>query len=115
MTVLAAHRSFNAELLEQAQSDDPNSRSNVDVNNGPLNRVKELVEKHFYFNVQFSRNMQETEKNFRLHPKYSTRTSRILILVMMKKKFKHFNLARPRAKLVLVHFHQWRLVLMQRA
>ena len=47
MTVLAAHRSFNAELLEQAQSDDPNSRSNVDVNNGPLNRVKELVEKHF--------------------------------------------------------------------
>ena len=108
-------RLFNAELLEQAQSDDPNSRSNVDVNNGPLNRVKELVEKHFYFNVQFSRNMQETEKNFRLHPKYSTRTSRILILVMMKKKFKHFNLARPRAMLVLVHFHQWRLVLMQRA
>ena len=40
-------RLFNAELLEQAQSDDPNSRSNVDVNNGPLNRVKELVEKHF--------------------------------------------------------------------
>ena len=47
MTLLAAHRLFNAELLEQAQSDDPNSRGNVDVNNGPLNRVKELVEKHF--------------------------------------------------------------------
>ena len=37
----------DAELPEQAQSDDPNSRGNVDVNNGSLNRVKELVEKHF--------------------------------------------------------------------